>query len=599
MWKWGFLHRKQIENHRKLEEKPSRCTCIHIVFPQKRLGRLYCIAARGVARFSTAVHMSYPHVLQRFMNNFAIAFAIRRSYAVRPLAGADAGRAVSSSIRLDGPAKDPIDKCASFPALHHPNRCDAAPRTALLRDLEPGTDWEGFWSRSTDAYYTRCTTQRGGDPLVPDQRRDRGLARSGRCPRRAGAALSWRRDASCPAHPGRVAQRPPDARGQHAARLRADHGPARRSLRTMQLELRRARLDDQARRLEEPVAGRVEPRIAGRALARKKQAPVQLVRDALRFPVQPEEQEVGRGLGEMEQREQVQLEPRLFILRNVATSFASRSARSSRMEAMISMAPRRPEGPLPRRTCVQSSTTRRSRTKSQRSSGRCDGKIARPNSSSHCSNSFDLPPTRASAVSMQGSVEHGRVLVGAGLDGERGHEQEGLAGRGLEMHAPDGVLPLGEQRRSGSRRPRSRASHDRRERRRSRAEREAAAFPRLGSHRLGDAMHGGDGVTNGRRPVLRVHDSNGPVIVDRVERGVSHAARFRSTSRHSIESDVSGVVCRCAGPDSRKPLSGMNMTGATSGRNTPEARGRSPRRAPMGFEPAAGIPATARVGDHP
>lgn len=38
---------------------------------------------------------------------------------------------------------------------------DAAPRTALLLDLEPGTDWEGFWSRSSDAYYTRCTTSEG------------------------------------------------------------------------------------------------------------------------------------------------------------------------------------------------------------------------------------------------------------------------------------------------------------------------------------------------------------------------------------------------------------------------------------------------------
>jgi hypothetical protein len=37
----------------------------------------------------------------------------------------------------------------------------AAPRTALLRDLEPDTDWEGFWSDSTDAYYTRCTTSGG------------------------------------------------------------------------------------------------------------------------------------------------------------------------------------------------------------------------------------------------------------------------------------------------------------------------------------------------------------------------------------------------------------------------------------------------------
>jgi hypothetical protein len=38
---------------------------------------------------------------------------------------------------------------------------DAAPQTALLRDLEPGTDWEGFWSRTNDAYYTRCTTSEG------------------------------------------------------------------------------------------------------------------------------------------------------------------------------------------------------------------------------------------------------------------------------------------------------------------------------------------------------------------------------------------------------------------------------------------------------
>src|SRR5206468_5408956 len=38
---------------------------------------------------------------------------------------------------------------------------DAAPRTALSRDAEPGTDWEGFWSRATDAYYTRCTTHEG------------------------------------------------------------------------------------------------------------------------------------------------------------------------------------------------------------------------------------------------------------------------------------------------------------------------------------------------------------------------------------------------------------------------------------------------------
>ena len=38
---------------------------------------------------------------------------------------------------------------------------DAAPRTALLRDFEPDADWQGFWSRSSDAYYTSCTTSEG------------------------------------------------------------------------------------------------------------------------------------------------------------------------------------------------------------------------------------------------------------------------------------------------------------------------------------------------------------------------------------------------------------------------------------------------------
>jgi hypothetical protein len=38
---------------------------------------------------------------------------------------------------------------------------DVAPRTALLRDLDVGLRWEGFWSSSSDAYYARCTTGEG------------------------------------------------------------------------------------------------------------------------------------------------------------------------------------------------------------------------------------------------------------------------------------------------------------------------------------------------------------------------------------------------------------------------------------------------------
>src|SRR3954462_14171937 len=38
----------------------------------------------GLPAFSPVVHMSYPHVLQRFMNNFTIAFRLGHSYPVPP-----------------------------------------------------------------------------------------------------------------------------------------------------------------------------------------------------------------------------------------------------------------------------------------------------------------------------------------------------------------------------------------------------------------------------------------------------------------------------------------------------------------------------------
>ena len=47
------------------------------------------------------------------------------------------------------------------PCSPPPEPLDSAPRTALLRDSEPGTAWEGFWSRATDGYYTRSTTSEG------------------------------------------------------------------------------------------------------------------------------------------------------------------------------------------------------------------------------------------------------------------------------------------------------------------------------------------------------------------------------------------------------------------------------------------------------
>jgi hypothetical protein len=38
---------------------------------------------------------------------------------------------------------------------------DTAPRTALVLDSDACTEWDGFWSRSSDAYYARHTAGDG------------------------------------------------------------------------------------------------------------------------------------------------------------------------------------------------------------------------------------------------------------------------------------------------------------------------------------------------------------------------------------------------------------------------------------------------------
>ena len=55
----------------------------------------------------------------------------------------------------------PLSEMRLVPCSPPPEPLDAAPRTALLRDAEPGIAWEGFWSRATDGYYTRSTTSDG------------------------------------------------------------------------------------------------------------------------------------------------------------------------------------------------------------------------------------------------------------------------------------------------------------------------------------------------------------------------------------------------------------------------------------------------------
>ena len=107
------LHRKKrYTTGKKRDEKPSSVHIYpHRVSTETR-GTLPHAEPR-VARFSTAVHMSYPHVLQRFMNNLAIAFRTRGSYAVGPPVATAATR-FSWTVSPE--------KCDSFPALHRQNR---------------------------------------------------------------------------------------------------------------------------------------------------------------------------------------------------------------------------------------------------------------------------------------------------------------------------------------------------------------------------------------------------------------------------------------------------------------------------------------------
>src|SRR4051812_17316473 len=83
-----------------------------------------------------------------------------------------------------------------------------------------------------------------------------------------------------------------------------------------ELELRRAGLDDESGRLVEPVAGSVETGIAGSALAGEQHPPIQLVRDSVGLSMQTEEQQIGRRFSEMEEAEEMESQPRLFLLRD-------------------------------------------------------------------------------------------------------------------------------------------------------------------------------------------------------------------------------------------------------------------------------------------
>jgi hypothetical protein len=107
------LHRKNRDTTgKKVGEKPSSLHIYPHGVSTGTRGPLPHAVVR-VARFSTAVHMSYPHVLQRFMNNLAIAFRTWRSYAVGP-------PVAPSATRLSWTVS--TEKCDSFPVQHRPNR---------------------------------------------------------------------------------------------------------------------------------------------------------------------------------------------------------------------------------------------------------------------------------------------------------------------------------------------------------------------------------------------------------------------------------------------------------------------------------------------
>lgn len=231
MWKSPVSPQKvRLEIAEKAKEKPS---WVHIYPHRISTGKGVRLlhTEREVAGFSTVVHMSYPHGLQRFMNNFAIAFGTRRSYPLPPLGDAVVTGAFRPRLSLERSERIEPPKCDSSPAHHRPNR--------WMRPPAPRC----FWT-SSRALIGRASGRERPTPITP-------AARPVKAPR-TGIASATRAKAGSRlrGHPVRaycrfverrcVASRsfwlrpPADARCSSEPRAVAhgEHGSLRRSLRS-------------------------------------------------------------------------------------------------------------------------------------------------------------------------------------------------------------------------------------------------------------------------------------------------------------------------------------------------------------------------------
>ena len=180
---------------------------------------------------------------------------------------------------------------------------EAAPQTALLTDHAEGERWDGFWSRRSYVVALYAPRRRGGVVHVGGRRRARGafrgspsvLALQTRAPDARIASQCCRRA---------VAERPPHARRERAAFDAMIRMFAQCAGFGQQLELGRSERDDSSRRLVQPIEARVQPRISAGGVAGQREVAVQPRLDALGLAVHAEEQQLGRGLGQMKQREE-------------------------------------------------------------------------------------------------------------------------------------------------------------------------------------------------------------------------------------------------------------------------------------------------------
>ena len=108
-----------------------------------------------------------------------------------------------------------------------------------------------------------------------------------------------------------------------------------------ELELCGALRNDATSRFEQPIEARIQTRITSGGVTREHEVPVQSLIHALRFTVEPEEQQLGARFRQMKEREQIELQLDVFGVRCLGEEcgFTSWSLFANRCDCLLYTSP--------------------------------------------------------------------------------------------------------------------------------------------------------------------------------------------------------------------------------------------------------------------